>query len=269
MLSVYIETFGCQMNVADSTLVEELLLERGYSPVKNPPEADLIIVNTCSVRERAENRAMARIGEFARIKKGNQQLWVIGCMAQRLGDTLKTEIPAIDRIIGAENLEYIANDIDTFLARSSQPCSVKQLKADGVSAFLPIMRGCDNYCAYCVVPYVRGREHSIPAKLLCDDAKRMIAKGVREITLLRQNVNSYRDNDTDFADLIMLLHEIDGLMRIRFTTSHPKDIGDKLIQTITTLPKVCKHIHLPVQSGSSKILGLMNRKYTRDRKSVV
>jgi len=264
MPAVYIETFGCQMNVADSTMVEELLAERGYSTVKNVLQADLIIVNTCSVRERAEHRAKTRIEEFARQKKKRQRLWVIGCMAQRAGDALKKEIPGIDLVIGAESLEYIASDIDTLLDQTCRPGSISRPDSGRITDFLPIMRGCDNFCAYCIVPYVRGREHSLPAQQLCDEARKMVSRGAREITLLGQNVNSYRDGSTDFADLIALLHAIDGLSRIRFTTSHPKDISDKLIDTIAGLPRVCRHIHLPVQSGSSTILGLMNRGYTAE-----
>ena len=264
MSTVYIETFGCQMNVADSNMLADLLTERGYIPAKKADGADLIIVNTCSVRERAERRAKARLSEYASNKKQHQELWVVGCMAQRLGDTLLKEIPEIDRIIGAESLEFIANDIDAYLSGHTKSCEAEKGIAGGVSEFLPIMRGCDNYCAYCVVPYVRGREHSIPAEKLLERAEKLVADGTKEITLLGQNVNSYNDNSNDFADFISLLHNIKDLKRIRFTTSHPKDISNKLIKTIAYLPKVCNHIHLPVQSGSTRILERMNRKYTSE-----
>lgn len=264
MSTVYIETFGCQMNVADSNMLADLLIERGYTPAREAESADLIIVNTCSVRERAENRAKVLLSQYADIKKPFQQLWVVGCMAQRLGDTLLNEIPEIDRIIGAESLEFIANDIDTYIAERTESHALESRTTYGVSEFLPIMRGCDNYCAYCVVPYVRGREHSMPAEKLLEKAEKLVAGGTKEITLLGQNVNSYNDNSNDFANLISLLHNIKDLKRIRFTTSHPKDISNKLIKTIADLPKVCNHIHLPVQSGSTRILKRMNRKYTRE-----
>lgn len=263
MSAVYIETFGCQMNVADSDAITALLNQRGYIETMNPQEADLIVVNTCSVRQRAENRARIRIGELARQKNKHQRLWVIGCMAQRVGETLQKEITNIDRVIGAERLATIERDIDSFLDLQGRSYGQKQVHAGGISAFLPIMRGCNNFCAYCIVPHVRGRESSLAAGKLFEQANEMVDQGVKEITLLGQNVNSYHDGELDFADLIDRLHTINNLERIRFTTSHPKDISDKLIRTMADLPKVCKHIHLPVQSGSTAVLARMNRKYTR------
>lgn len=263
MLKVFFKTLGCQMNVSDSSMVENLLRERGYLPSETVKDADLVIVNTCSVRERAETRAKALLNEYAAIKKKRAQLWVVGCMAQRLGRKLIEEIPSIDRVIGAKDLEYIASDIDTFLAkRMESPINTESYKSEP-SVFLPVMRGCDNYCAYCIVPYVRGHEHSISKNEILEKTRKLVDGGTCEISLLGQNVNSYHDNDSDFADLLYALNEIDGLKRIRFTTSHPKDISGKLIQTISDLPKVCNHIHLPVQSGSSSVLNNMNRKYTR------
>ena len=264
MFTVYIETFGCQMNVADSNLLAELLSERGYSYAEKAEVADLIIINTCSVRERAEKRAQARISEYAKGKKQQQQLWVVGCMAQRLGPALKNEFPDIDHIIGAESLEFIASGIDSYLSGRTKSNTAEDRTSGTISEFLPIMRGCDNYCTYCVVPYVRGREHSIPSEKLLGKVNKLVAGGTKEITLLGQNVNSYNDNSNDFADLMTRLHEVKDLKRIRFTTSHPKDISDKLIKTISALPKVCNHIHLPVQSGSTEVLKRMNRKYTRE-----
>ncbi len=262
-LSYYFETFGCQMNVADSDMLAQQLTGRGYVRAEKVRQADLIIVNTCSVRERAESRAKARLEEYGNIKKAHQRLWVIGCMAQRLGEELKAEIPKIDLVIGAEEIEHLPKKLDTYLARS-EAGPVMGEYSSGISTFLPVMRGCDNFCYYCIVPYVRGREHSLPATDLLDQAKKLVDQGASEITLLGQNVNSYQDDSRDFSDLIDLLHEIKGLKRIRFTTSHPKDLSDKLIETIASLPKVCKHIHLPVQSGSAQILERMNRKYTRN-----
>jgi tRNA-2-methylthio-N6-dimethylallyladenosine synthase len=266
MPTLFIETFGCQMNVADSDLLAGLLAARGFARVERAEEADLVIVNTCSVREHAEKRARARIAEYAGAKARAARpraLWVVGCMAERLGDTLKQTIPGVDRVIGATRVEHLAHDIDGYLAGVTEAGDAGS-GGGAVTAFLPVMRGCDNFCAYCIVPYVRGREHSVTAAVLVNQAKGMVDRGVREITLLGQNVNSYRDGGTDFADLLRRLHDIEGLARIRFTTSHPKDCGEKLIRTVAELPKACGHIHLPVQAGSTSVLTRMNRKYTRE-----
>ncbi|MBD3317637.1 MAG: MiaB/RimO family radical SAM methylthiotransferase, partial [Chitinivibrionales bacterium] len=213
-----------------------------------------------------EKRAQARISQYAGAKAAARQpqtLWVIGCMAERLGNSLKEMIPGVDRVIGATKLEYIAHDIDGYLT-DCDPEGHAPPRSENVTAFLPIMRGCNNYCTYCIVPYVRGDEHSMPLYSLEERVKRMVENGVREVTLLGQNVNSYRDGRTDFSDLLHQLHRVEGLRRLRFTTSHPKDCGEKLIRTIAELPKVCTHIHLPVQSGSTTVLRRMNRVYTRD-----
>jgi tRNA-2-methylthio-N6-dimethylallyladenosine synthase len=266
MPSVFFETFGCQMNVADSDILAHALAARGYYRAESGTAADLVVINTCSVRERAEIRAKARIAEYARHKKKNkhnQQLWVVGCMAQRLGKALITEIPGVDRVVGAKDLVTFVSDIDAVLNVSPLARRADEGTAQ-VSAFVPIMRGCNNFCSYCVVPYVRGEEQSIPASQLENTVRELIDKGVKEITLLGQNVNSYSDGVCDFAELLGKMHCLDGLERIRFTTSHPKDCSMKLIRSVAGLPKVCKHIHLPVQSGSSRILGLMNRNYTRE-----
>jgi tRNA-2-methylthio-N6-dimethylallyladenosine synthase len=266
MPTAFIETFGCQMNVADSEMLAGLLAARGFDRVSVAADADLVVVNTCSVREHAEKRARARISEYAGAKrrtKRRQSLWVIGCMAERLGESLKESIPGIDRVIGATRLEHIAHDIDGYLA--GVEFTGGDIPNEGaVTAFLPVMRGCDNFCAYCIVPYVRGREHSVPADSVIERAERMVAGGVREITLLGQNVNSYHDGTHDFADLMRRLHDLSGLARIRFTTSHPKDCGETLIRAVAELPKVCTHIHLPVQAGSNGVLERMNRRYSRD-----
>jgi tRNA-2-methylthio-N6-dimethylallyladenosine synthase len=266
MPSVFFETFGCQMNVADSDMLAHALAARGYYRAESGTEADLVVINTCSVRERAEIRAKARIAEYARHKKKNkhnQQLWVVGCMAQRLGKALITEIPGVDRVVGAKDIMTFVSDIDAVL-NVSPPARTADAEAAQVSVFVPIMRGCNNFCSYCVVPYVRGEEQSIPAAQLENTVRELIDKGVKEITLLGQNVNSYSDGVCDFAELLGKMHCLARLERIRFTTSHPKDCTLKLVRTMAGLPKVCNHIHLPVQSGSSRILGLMNRNYTRE-----
>jgi tRNA-2-methylthio-N6-dimethylallyladenosine synthase len=268
MLKVFLETFGCQMNVADSGILSDLLAQHGYSSTNDIADADLIVVNTCSVRENAELRAKSKIAEYAalrRKRRRDQAIWVIGCMAQRLGESLKKEIPGVDRVIGAKEIETIHEHILEYLEKKANS-ETPRVIGTGVAAFVPVMRGCDNYCSYCIVPYVRGAEHSVPVARIVDTVKGLVDKGTKEVTLLGQNVNSYRDAaaDRDFAGLLETVHRIDGLLRIRFTTSHPKDCGDRLIRAVAELPKVCKHFHLPLQSGSTRILGLMNRTYTRE-----
>jgi len=266
MPSVYFETFGCQMNVADSDMLASALTSRGYYSADNSMDADLIVVNTCSVRENAEVRARARIREYIGHRKKrahHQQIWVIGCMAQRLGESLKKELPGIDRVIGAQELVAFTQDIDHVLGimHAVPPAGITTAP---VSAFVPIMRGCNNFCSYCIVPYVRGRESSIPVETIVKDIGALVNSGAREVTLLGQNVNSYCDGAVHFPGLLEIIHDIPGLMRIRFTTSHPKDCTDALIGTMARLPKLCRHMHLPVQSGSSRILDAMNRNYTRE-----
>jgi tRNA-2-methylthio-N6-dimethylallyladenosine synthase len=262
MPTVFFQTFGCQMNVADSDALLEALGAAGYSPAGAANEADLIVVNTCSVREHAETRAMARIAEYAAIKSRREgaRLWVIGCMAARLGDALKEKVRGIDAVIAATELADPQRVVREQLDLSD--CGGAARRVRGVSEFLPVIRGCDNYCAYCVVPYVRGRERSIAARELEAVIRRRVRSGVREITLLGQNVNSYNDNGTDFSDLLRRIAGIPSLSRIRFTTSHPKDCTEKLIRAIAETPSVCRHIHLPVQSGCDRVLALMNRRYT-------
>jgi tRNA-2-methylthio-N6-dimethylallyladenosine synthase len=265
MPSVFFETFGCQMNVSDSNDIALALFSKGYKEVLCPQEADLIIINTCSVREHAEQRAIAHIKQHASFKrqnKKNQKIWVIGCMAQRLGEMLKKQIPEIDRVVGARNLPEFLLEISQIETTSSLD-NISYSSKNKISTFVPIMRGCNNHCAYCVVPLVRGPEESLPLSLIKDKVKSLVDNGVKEVTLLGQNVNSYKDNKTDFCDLLEELSKINELQRIRFTTSHPKDCSKKLINAVKNLPKVCKHIHLPVQSGSTRILSLMNRGYTQ------
>ncbi|NLE02853.1 MAG: tRNA (N6-isopentenyl adenosine(37)-C2)-methylthiotransferase MiaB [Fibrobacter sp.] len=257
----FFQTFGCQMNVADSDELQRMLSERGYLSTSNPNDADLIIVNTCSVRDHAEQRAKTRIAEFARQKRKGARLWVIGCMAERLGDTLKQEITGIDTVIGAKAIDKM----DQYLARYL-PGSTDEhtgiVKKSEVSDFVAVMRGCNNYCAYCIVPYVRGPEMSISADQITESVRKKVDQGICEITLLGQNVNSYNDNGIDFADLLVKVAAIDGIKRIRFTTSHPKDCSEKLIKTIADNQKLCHHFHLPFQAGSDRILSLMNRRYS-------
>jgi tRNA-2-methylthio-N6-dimethylallyladenosine synthase len=265
MPSVFFQTFGCQMNVADSDALLRALGARGYALVSVPEEADLIVVNTCSVREHAEVRAQQRIAEYAAIKKKRPgaRLWVVGCMAERLGEKLKEKNRGIDAVIGAPELADADAVVLRYIDKEENAAAENRVHpAPGVSEFVPVMRGCDNYCAYCVVPFVRGRETSVPADSVERDVRKRVERGVREVTLLGQNVNSYNDQGIDFPDLLGRIAAIDGVSRVRFTTSHPKDLSEKLVRAIAETPKICRHIHLPVQSGSDRVLSLMNRRYS-------
>ena len=266
MPSVYFQTFGCQMNTADSDAIRRLLALRGFTAADSHADSDLIVVNTCSVREAAERRAAARIAEFAAGKRSRpgQKLWVTGCMAERAGDALKERIPGIDMVIGAKRMERIGEVVEGAfpLCQGGAPAA---FGGSAVSDFVPVTRGCDNYCAYCVVPYVRGRERSVPCEAVESAVREKVAAGVREITFLGQNVNSYNCGGVDFPRLLLRMSEIDGLERIRFTTSHPKDCTAALIDAMASSPKIAAHIHLPVQAGADRVLSLMNRGYTAAR----
>lgn len=250
------------MNVADTNEIGSILFARGFEPIEDPAGADLIVVNTCSVREHAEQRARVRIGEYSRMKKKGAKLWVIGCMAERLGEVLKHEITGVDEVIGAKSMENIDSVLNTFLPTFSVHSEGTAEKST-VSDFISVMRGCDNYCSYCIVPYVRGAELSLSASDIVKNVQKKVDAGIKEITLLGQNVNSYQDAGTDFPDLIRKVAGIKGLERIRFTTSHPKDCSEKLVKTIAEERKCCRHVHLPVQAGADRILRKMNRKYSR------
>ncbi len=262
MALVFFQTFGCQMNVADTDEFRIKIVNQGYKETTRIQEADLIIVNTCSVRENAEKKAIARITEFAKIKKDGAQLWVTGCMAQRIGENLKKQIPGVNLVIGAKEIDKYDEIISKYLPLAEDYGNEHIGVKTEVSDFISIMRGCNNYCAYCIVPYVRGNEISISSNLICESVKGKVTEGIKEITLLGQNVNSYNDNGVDFSDLLVRLSSIHGLERIRFTTSHPKDCSEKLIRTIAEIPSLCHHIHLPLQAGSDRVLSVMNRKYT-------
>jgi tRNA-2-methylthio-N6-dimethylallyladenosine synthase len=267
MPSFFLETFGCQMNVADSDLLASALASRGYDVAENAGDADLIIVNTCSVREHAETRALAHIAQHAAHKrqgKRRRTLWVIGCMAERMGETLMKRIKGVDRVVGARDFENFLFELDSHLGAGRHDLRRPELlQSTDVSRFVPIMRGCNNFCSYCVVPHVRGPEISLSATAIEETVRAYVNNGTKEITLLGQNVNSYHDGTTDFSALLRRLHEIPGIARIRFTTSHPKDLSENLVRTIAELPGLCRHIHLPVQSGADRVLAVMNRRYTR------
>ncbi len=266
-MNYYIKTFGCQMNERDSEKVEGILLENDHQRVENPEEADLIIVNSCAVREKAENKLYSEIGRL-RFKNKRAKIIAMGCVAQINYEKLKN---IADIVVGT-------NTIDVFYSISKEwpqdRVFIKPNMEDPdhifphlthVSAYVDIMYGCDNFCTYCIVPYTRGREVSRKKEAIIDEIKRLVDKGTKEVMLLGQNVNSYGKNfDYGFVDLLYEVNKIDGLERIRFTTSHPKDFSKELIYAMRDLEKVCEHIHLPIQSGSNKILKLMRRKYTKE-----
>ena len=273
----FIQTFGCQMNMADSDAASLWLTSKGVMQTQNKEDADFIIINTCSVREHAEERAISYIGRLKPFKIKNPELVIImvGCSAELLGNTVKNRLPIIDLVIGAKSMprfgdifeenfgHLLASETPTYDTELSMPTH----QPSKIATFLNIMRGCNNYCAYCVVPYVRGSEVSIDPSEILSEINRLVKIGVREITLLGQNVNSYKGKNSDgktidFTDLLTQIHSIKEIKRIRFMSNHPKDFSDKLINTIGSLPKVCNHIHLPLQSASDGILKIMNRNYT-------
>lgn len=279
---IYIETYGCQMNFSDSEIVGSLVLGSGYETTTDPGEADVVFINTCSIRDHAEQRVRQRLREFRALKKKHPGMiiGVLGCMAERLKDELLEQEPSVDMIIGPDAYRDIpalisavgsgqkAVNVMLSLEETYADIQPVRLGSNGVSAFISIMRGCENYCAYCVVPFTRGKERSRDPDSIIREAGDLVQKGYREVTLLGQNVNSYAWNENgrtmNFAQLIARVAGIDPRLRLRFATSHPKDLSDELIGVIASTPNICRAIHLPVQSGSNRILHLMNRKYTRE-----
>ena len=277
----YIKTMGCQMNVYDSDYLAQRLMAIGMSPVQNAAEADIVLLNTCTVRAKPEHKAATFIGRVLQIKKRRPQVifGVLGCLAQQEGRELLKRFPLIDFVVGPRQVK----DVVDILARifrgergivatdlDAQPPTGEPLNGfyrGKVSAFITIMQGCDNFCTYCIVPYVRGREISRPPNDILREARALVEQGVKEITLLGQNVNSYRwdDDGWDFPRLLTEVSRIPGLKRLRFTTSHPKDISPALIRCFGELDNLCPHIHLPFQAGSNRVLKMMNRKYTREQ----
>ncbi len=272
---IYIETYGCQMNLADSEIVLGIMKKHGYSLTDDISKADVILVNTCSVREHAEQRVIGRLSSFLRYKKRKPDLviGVLGCMAERLKKRLIEEENLADIVVGPDEyrkLPQLVSDafaghkgIAVKLSKVETYDDITPLRTEGISAWITVMRGCDKFCTFCVVPFTRGRERSRPLDSIVKEVEVLSSQGYREVTLLGQNVNSYCDGNYDFADLLSAVARVDRNMRIRFTTSHPKDMSDKLIQTIAEHPNICNYIHLPVQSGSDRILELMNRTYDR------
>jgi tRNA-2-methylthio-N6-dimethylallyladenosine synthase len=272
--NIYIETYGCQMNVADSELVLGILKNHGYELTKEPKNADVVLLNTCSIRDNAEQRIYGRLGNFKTMKDSKPELviGILGCMAERLRKDLIEEKKIVDIVVGPDEYRRLPEFLDTAfngekgigvkLSRTETYDDIIPYREDGLQAWISVMRGCDKFCTFCVVPFTRGRERSRSMKSVVEEVKQLSQRGFREVTLLGQNVNSYLDGDNDFADLLAACAEVDRKMRFRFTTSHPQDLSDKLLYTIASHPNLCNYIHLPVQSGSNRILGLMNRTYT-------
>ncbi len=270
--AVYIYTFGCQMNVHDSEKMLGVLQKDGYSQTDNPHKADLIIFNTCSIRQKAEQKFYSKLGRVKSYKKrrAEMKIAVAGCIAQHEGENILKKAPYVDFIFGPQNIhilkELTSGRTAPVAIEDNPEIAVKDLpvkRADGLKAWITIMYGCNNFCSYCIVPYTRGRERSRPSENIYSEVAELADKGYKEITLLGQNVNSY-SRDIDFPGLLKKLGRVGGIERIRFVTSHPRDLSDKLIAAMSGSSKVCEHIHLPMQSGSSNILRLMNRGYTYD-----
>lgn len=277
---VYLETFGCQMNEHDSEKILEILNPLDYQATTNIQEADLILINTCTVREKPENKVYSTLGRLKRLKENKKELiiGVGGCLAQQEGDRLFERAPYLDLVFGTHNLCLLPELLEDIRKTGSQRCAtsfydrtpsmeVIPLAGTKVRAFVTIMQGCDNFCAYCIVPMVRGPERSRPAAKILEEVRILAERGVKEVTLLGQNVNSYGkglNGGASFSALLRRVNEIDGIGRIRFTTSHPKDLSSELIACFRDLPKLCEQIHLPFQSGSNRILKKMNRSYTRE-----
>lgn len=280
-ISFYVETYGCQMNVADSNEVSKELIQKGFVESNTDSDADIIIINTCSVRATAEQRISGRLGYFKKkkeqLKKNeNKELTVVlmGCMAERLSRKLLEKFPVLDLVIGTHFKYKLADIISEYLSKNQKSSfsgfeeykflDSSQDKNSKFKAYVPIIKGCNNFCSYCIVPYTRGKEVSKPSEDIITNVKTLVNEGVVEITLLGQNVNSYGkdNNDINFANLLLRLCEIYKLKRIRFITSHPKDISKELIEVIANNDKVCKYLHLPFQSASDKVLADMNRAYS-------
>jgi tRNA-2-methylthio-N6-dimethylallyladenosine synthase len=273
---VYIETYGCQMNAADTEIVLGILNNKGYSQTKNADEADVVLFNTCSIRENAEQRIYGRLGNFKNLKDSKPDLVVgiLGCMAERLRKDLVEQKSIVDLVVGPDEYRRLPELIDVAyngdkgigvkLSRTETYDDIIPHREDGLQAWISVMRGCDKFCTFCVVPFTRGRERSRVLSSVVDEVTQLSERGFKEVSLLGQNVNSYKDKNKDFADLLAVCAEVDRSIRIRFTTSHPQDLSDKLLYTISEHPNICNYIHLPVQSGSDRILKHMNRTYTID-----
>jgi len=274
MPRLYLETYGCQMNVADTELIAGALGREGYEPTDDPALADVLIVNTCAIRDHAEQRVLGRMGELKRFKRPGTVLGVVGCMAQRLGPRLLERVPQVDLVIGPDGYRGLPELIAR--ARGGERAAdvafrdwehyedVPAERAGGPSAFVTVQRGCDYRCTYCIVPMTRGPERSRTLADVVREVADLAARGTTEVTLLGQTVNSYHDGAHDFADLLRATGAVDGIRRVRFTSPHPNDFSPRVLAAMAETPAVCEHVHLPVQSGSSRVLRRMLRRYTRE-----
>lgn len=275
----HITTFGCQMNEHDSEVIDGLLTERGFSSVKERKDASVVIINTCSVRDNADKRFFGTLGQLKKRKESDPSfiVCVCGCMMQqqRVVDTIKAKYPWVDVIFGTNSIHHIPELIEKVAIEKEKVVDIIENTEEIVEglpakrlfdhkALVNIMFGCNNFCTYCIVPYTRGREKSREPEAIVAEVKGLVADGVKEIMLLGQNVNSYDGNGTSFAELLKMLNDVDGLERIRFMTSNPKDLSDELIEAFAVCDKLCRNLHLPIQSGSNRVLKRMNRKYTRE-----
>lgn len=280
----YIESYGCAMNFSDSEIIASILMQEGFGSTKDVEQADLILLNTCSIREKAEQTVRKRLTEFRKLKRAKPGMLVgmLGCMAERLKEQLLVEEKLVDIVVGPDayrTLPALINQADdgqkainVLLSREETYADIApvRLNTNGIAAFVSIMRGCNNMCAFCVVPFTRGRERSRDAYSIVAECKDLVERGYKEVTLLGQNVDSYywrnpeSGEDVTFAKLLEMTARISPLLRIRFSTSHPKDITDEVLHTMASFENICRYIHLPVQSGSTRILQLMNRTYTRE-----
>lgn len=275
---LYIETYGCQMNVGDSEIVVAIMQQEGFIHTEVPGEADVILINTCSIRDNAEQRIWGRLAEMKRLKKNRPSLIVgiIGCMAERLRERLTEGPSGVDIVAGPDayrdlprlvrEAEAGGKGVNVLLSSEETYAEIAPVRLDknGVSAFVSIMRGCNNFCSYCVVPYTRGRERSRDPETILAEVRSLFDNGYREVTLLGQNVNSYRAGEVDFPELLRRTASVSPLLRVRFATSHPKDMSDRLLEVMASMPNICRSIHLPAQSGASSMLERMNRKYSRE-----
>lgn len=271
MKKVYIRNFGCQMNTRDSEFIAGLFLEKGHKLADSPDNADIILFNTCSVREHAEKRAISNMGQLIHRYKNEKIYGIIGCAAQALKQKLFKQLPKLNIVCGTGEIARLPELVEkakknriTALDKINEPLPELNLPYRELKnhAYVSIMRGCNNFCSYCVVPYVRGKERSRNVKDILDEIKALVKRGIKDITLLGQNVNSYKGEGRSFIQLLRDVNNIEGIEKIRFMTSHPKDAGIDLFKAMRNLDRIIKHLHLPLQSGSDRILKLMNRGYT-------
>src|SRR5881409_966462 len=275
MPGIYIETYGCQMNVSDSELMLGVLGREGYVRTADPAEADVLLVNTCAVRDHAEQRVLGRMGELKRYKRPGDVMGVVGCMAQRLGPKLLARVPQVDLVIGPDGYRALPELIAR--ARDGQRAAevefkqwehyedVPPVRDNPISAFVTVQRGCDYRCTFCIVPMTRGPERSRKLSDVVREVQDLAAGGTTEVTLLGQTVNSYHDGTHEFADLLRAVGRVAGIRRVRFTSPYPTDFSDRVVAALAETPAVCEHVHLPVQSGSSRVLKRMLRRYDRAR----